>query len=98
MANLTYVLYELESAKRSAVVEMLARELYPPAVILVSEPCRELHAQGAIVEFFHAGNTAPQILCFVTDGHYKGYVLPLEDYDSFIGKYPIEYKLAVAGV
>jgi hypothetical protein len=94
VANLTYVLYEMERAKRSEVVEMLARALYPPAVMVVSEPHKELHAQGAVVEFFHSGEITPQTLCFVTDGHYKGYVLPLDDYDAFVEKYPIEYKLA----
>ena len=97
VANLTYVLYELDRTKRSEVLEMLAGELYPPAILLVSEPHRELHAQGAVVEFFHSGESIPQTLCFVTDGHYKGYVLPLEDYDAFVEKYPIEYKLAIIG-
>ena len=31
---------------------------------------------------------------YVTDGHYKGYILPLEDYETFMEKYPIEYRLA----
>ena len=97
VANLTYVLYELEPAKRSEVVEVLTEALYPPGILLVSEPHRELHSQGAVVEFFHSGETMPETLCFVTDGHYKGYVLPLEDYDAFVEKYPIEYKLAVTG-
>jgi hypothetical protein len=96
VANLTYVLYELERAKRSEVVEILARELYPPAILLISEPHRELHTQGAVVEFFHSGECRPQTLCFVTDGHYRGYVLPLEDYDAFVKRYPIEYRLTVA--
>jgi pimeloyl-ACP methyl ester carboxylesterase len=94
VANLSYVLYELERGERSAIVEMLARELHPPAVLLVSEPHKELHAQGSVVEFFHSGETTPQTLCFVTDGHYKGFVLPLEDYDAFIKRYPIAYTLA----
>jgi hypothetical protein len=97
VANLTYVLYELERSKRSAIVKMLMSELYPPGILLVSEPQKELHSQGAVVEFFHAGESIPQTLCYVTDGHYKGYILPLEDYDAFVEKYPIEYKLAVIG-
>jgi hypothetical protein len=91
VANLTYVLYELEQHKRSAIVEMLTRELYPPGVLLISEPHKELHTQGAVVELFHAGDSTPQTLCFITDGHYKGHVLPLDDYDAFVAKYPIEY-------
>lgn len=92
VANLTYVLYEMEWSKRSEIVEMLAGALYPPAILVISEPHRELHTQGAIVEFFHSGESTPQTLCFVTDGHYKGYVLPLDDYGTFIEKYPIEYS------
>ena len=92
VANLTYVLYELDREKRSAVVDMLISELSPPGILLVSEPHKDLHSQGAVVEFFHAGSVVPQTLCFVTDGHYKGYVLPLEDYEIFVEKYPIEYQ------
>jgi len=91
VANLTYVLYELDKPKRSAVVQLLVRELYPPGVLLVSEPHKELHTQGAVVELFHAGDSTPQTLCFITDGHYKGHVLPLDDYDAFMAKYPIEF-------
>jgi hypothetical protein len=97
VANLTYVLYELERAKRSAIVKMLIGELYPPGILLVSEPHKELHSQGVVVEFFHSGASALQTLCYVTDGHYKGYILPLEDYDAFVDKYPIEYRLALIG-
>lgn len=96
VANVTYVLYEFERAKRSAIVKMLVNELYPPGILLVSEPQKELHSQGAVVELFHAGENVPQTLFYVTDGHYKGYILPLEDYDDFVEKYPIEY-LAVIG-
>jgi hypothetical protein len=97
VASLSYVLYELESAKRSAIVKMLVSELYPPGVLLVSEPHKELHSQGVVVEFYHSGNDTPQTVCYVTDGHYKGYILPLEDYDAFVEEYPIEYKLAATG-
>jgi hypothetical protein len=91
VANLTYVLYEMERTKRSEVVRMLISELHPPGILLISEPHKELHTQGAVVEFFHTGDRIPQTLCYITDGHYKGYVLPLEDYDAFTEKYPIEY-------
>lgn len=93
-ANLTYVLYEFERAKRSAIVEMLVRELHPPGVLLVSEPHKELHAQGVVVELFEDSNATPQTLCYITDGHYRGYVLPLEDYEGFTNQHPIEYKLS----
>jgi hypothetical protein len=95
VANLTYVLYELERAKRSAIVKMLISVLYPPGILLVSEPHKELHSQGVVVELFNARENFQQTLCYVTDGHYKGYILPLEDYDTFMEKYPIEYRLAL---
>jgi hypothetical protein len=96
VANLSYVLYELEQPKRAAIVEMLVNELYPPGILLVSEPHKELHSRGVVVELFNAREGVQQTLCYVTDGHYKGYVLPLEDYDDFTEKYPIEYRLSLA--
>ena len=47
-----------------------------------------------MVEFFHNGSSKPQTLCFVSDGHCKGYVLPLDDYENFVREYPIEYEVA----
>jgi hypothetical protein len=64
---------------------------------LVSEPHKELHSRGVVVELFNRREGGvQQTLCYVTDGHYKGYVLPLEDYDDFTDKYPIEYRLSLA--
>jgi hypothetical protein len=97
VANLTYVLYELERAKRSAIVSMLIGELYPPGILLISEPHKELHSRGTVVELFYAEESLQQTLCYVTDGHYKGYILPLEDYDMFMERYPIKYRLAAIG-
>jgi hypothetical protein len=90
-ANFSYVLYELEREKRAQVVETLVRELYPPGVLIVAEPHHELHGQGTVVELFHNGDIRPQTLCFVSDGHYKGYVIPLDDYDKFSNSFPISY-------
>lgn len=94
--NLSYVLYEFSPRIRSGIIASVLRALEPPGVAIVSEPHRELHAQGVCVEFFHAGDSRPWTLCYVSDGHYKGYVIPLDDYDSFTAEYPIAYDPASA--
>jgi hypothetical protein len=91
--NFSYVLYELERGKRAEILQTLARELHPPGVIIVAEPHRELHGQGAVIEVFHNGDARPYTLCFVSDGHYKGYVIPLDDYETFNHSFPIVYSL-----
>jgi hypothetical protein len=91
-ANFSYVLYELESGMRTKIVEALVRELHPPGVLIVAEPHRELQGQGTVVELFHNGDVTPRTLCFVSDGHYKGYVIPLDDYESFARSFPIIYE------
>lgn len=94
--NLSYVLYEFEHHTRSNIIEAILRELQPPGIMLVSEPHRELHSQGTVVELFRRGASRPMTLCYVSDGHYKGYVIPLDDYDAFIRDHPIEYGLVGA--
>jgi hypothetical protein len=91
-ANLGYVLYELERGQRAEVIDMLVRELRPPGVLIVTEPHNELHGQGAVVELFHNGSRKPHDICFVSDGHFKGHVIPLDDYDKFTRDYPITYE------
>lgn len=91
-ANFSYVLYELERGKRAEIVEALVRELHPPGVLIIAEPHKELQGRGAVVELFHNGKVVPQTLCFVSDGHYKGYVIPLDDYEAFTRSFPIIYE------
>jgi hypothetical protein len=93
-ANLTYVLYEFDRRKRAELIDFLVRELHPPGALIIAEPNQELHGQGAVVEFFHNGDSSPLTLCYVSDGHYKGYVIPLDEYESFSLEYPIAYELA----
>ncbi len=88
-ANLSYVLYELDRRKRAAVIDLIVAHLRPPGVLIVSEPHNELHGQGTVVELYHNGDPKPQTICFVSDGHFKGYVIPLDDYDEFIRDHPI---------
>jgi hypothetical protein len=88
-ANLTYVLYEFERAKRTMIVDALIRELYEPGALIIVEPKNGLERQGAIVEFFHHGDSRPQTLCYVSDGHCKGYIIPLDDYEGFSRDYPL---------
>jgi hypothetical protein len=91
-ANMSYVLYELETEKRRQILETLRRELLPPGVLIVTEPCEELHRAGCVVDIYFNGQPRPLSMCFVSDGHFKGYVLPLDDYDEFIRRYPISYR------
>ena len=90
--NLSYVLYELEEIKRRQVLEVLIRELPRPGIIILTEPQDELHREGCVVEAFIKEKEEPATLCFVSDGHFMGYVIPLDDYQEFISKAPIEYK------
>lgn len=90
-ANLTYVLYEMEPERRRQVIRIVMRELFPPALLMVTEPREELHREGCVVEVFCDNNLAPLSICFVSDGHFKGHVLPLEDYAHFTREYPINF-------
>ena len=87
-ANLSYVLYELEPLQRQKTLEVIMRELHTPGLIIVTEPRDELHREGCVVEVFCNDQTDPLTLCFVSDGHFTGYVLPLDDYDEFVGSIP----------
>lgn len=95
-ANFSYVLYELEHSRRALIIETVARELHPPGVLIVAEPHKDLQGQGTVVELYHGGAIIPLTLCFVSDGHYKGYVMPLDDYDWFIKNFPIAYEATEA--
>ena len=92
VANLSYVLYELDKRKRAAVIELIIARLQPPGLLMVSEPHQELHGQGTVVELYHEGNPKPRTICFVSDGHFKGHVIPLDDYDQFTTEHPIAYE------
>jgi hypothetical protein len=91
-ANLSYVLYELNLADRERIIEILVEELFPPALLIVVEPREELHREGCVVEVFCHGEADPRSLFFISDGHFSGYALPLDDYDSFVSEYPISYE------
>jgi hypothetical protein len=92
VANLTYVLYELDLPARKKVLQTIIDSLHPPGVLLVTEPSDELRRQGCFVDLYHNKSSKPLALCYVSDGHFKGHVLPLEDYDKFVKKYPIHYR------
>jgi hypothetical protein len=90
-ANLSYVLYEMEPERRKHVISIVTRELCPPALLLVTEPREELHREGCVVEVFSNNSPTPLNICFVSDGHFKGHVLPLDDYTQFVRDYPIAF-------
>jgi hypothetical protein len=89
-ANLCYVLYELDSSIRGRVIQTIVESLHSPAILLVIEPRNELHQQGCLVELYQ-GSAIPEKILAVSDGHFKGRVIPAEDYERFISRYPIRY-------
>ena len=74
------------------MIETIVHELHPPGVLLVTEPANELHRQGCVVDLFDNRSLEPMSLCYVSDGHFIGYVLPLDDYDAFTHTRPISYE------
>jgi hypothetical protein len=92
VANITYVLYELPVEQRRLILETVISHLRPPGVLIVTEPCGDLQRQGCVVEFYGYRSLDPLTLCFVSDGHFKGYVIPLDDYEGFIRTRPIRYR------
>ena len=90
--NLSYVLYEIEPGRRGNIIEVLRHALHPPKVILITEPVAELAQPGCTVTLYEESTVFPQRLCAVSDGHFRGSVRPLEDYDSFIGRHPIRMR------
>jgi hypothetical protein len=95
--NLTYVLYELDADYRRQVIDVLIRELFAPSIVIVTEPRDELHREGCVVEVYINGSQEPATLCFVSDGHFRGYVIPLDDYHDFVHDYPISYQRSILG-
>jgi hypothetical protein len=91
-ANISYVLYEMPEQTREAILRAVVNNLDPPGILIVTEPCEELHRQGCVVELYQQGRIEPMSLCFVSDGHFIGHVIPLDDYNSYIDKHPIRYS------
>jgi hypothetical protein len=91
-ANLTYVLYELPVDQRKIALDAVLSHLHPPGLLIVTEPCEELHQQGCVVELYQQNRPKPLTLFFVSDGHFKGHIIPLEDYEAFNDRHPIAYR------
>jgi hypothetical protein len=91
VVNLCYVLYELEREKRNGIIELLKSELRPPAVIMITEPRAELTRQGCVVTVSDEESSSFRNICAVSDGHFRGRVFPLDDYESFVQQFPILY-------
>lgn len=90
-ANLSYVLYELEPRVRPQIIETIVSSLRSPGLLVVTEPHDELQRQGCVVELFLSESRKPLSVCYVSDGHFAGHVLPLDDYDDFTRTNPISY-------
>jgi len=93
-ANLSYVLYELQPERRQLIINRLADTLAMPSLLIVTEPVQELGRAGCQVSLYTAPGQPPLSFCHVSDGHFKGHISPLQDYDSFVHKYPIPYRPA----
>jgi hypothetical protein len=91
-ANLSYVLYELQPQLRRLIIDQLTGALTLPALLIVTEPVQELGRSGCQVNLYTAPGQPPFAFCRVSDGHFAGQVYPLEDYDSFVQKFPITYR------
>jgi hypothetical protein len=89
--NLSYVLYELEAGIRNEVVDTVRRALDPPRLVIVTEPRDELTAQGCTVTHYDDATGSPQAVCAVSDGHFRGEVSPLADYEYLIRRHPIQF-------
>lgn len=90
--NLCYSLYELAPSCRTLVIRTLADCLAEPKVIIVTEPSGNLAEPGCRVTFYDNGTTEPLRICHVSDGHFRGWVAPLEDYDVFRERYGIAFR------
>jgi hypothetical protein len=90
--NLCYSLYELAPSCRALVIRTLAECLADPKVIIVAEPSGDLAEPGCTVTFYDNGTTRPLRVGHVSDGHFRGSVLPLEDYDVFREQYGITFR------
>jgi hypothetical protein len=90
-ANLSYVLYELDPRARPEIIKTIVNSLRSPGLLVVTEPHDELQRQGCVVELFLSGSREPLSVCYVSDGHFAGHVLPLDDYDDFTRANPISY-------
>lgn len=90
--NLSYVLYEIEPDRRDHIIDVLREAMHSPKIIIVTEPVAELAKPGCTVTLHDESRSTPQRLCTVSDGHFKGSVSPLEDYASFVSRYPIHLR------
>ena len=90
--NLCYSLYELTPSCRTLVIRTLTECLAEPKVMIVAEPSGDLAEPGCTVTFYDNGTAQPLRVCRVSDGHFKGSVFPLEDYDFFREQYGIAFR------
>lgn len=80
-ANLSYVLYEFDEARRGEIVETILDALQPPKVLILTEPNSGLTRQGCTVTLYENG--CQHRVCTVSDGHFRGIVTPLDDFGWF---------------
>lgn len=87
--NLCYVLYELTAPRRRELIDLLADVLRPPRIIVAMEPQDELTGPGCTVTYWDESLTGQLEVCAVSDGHFRGRVVPRSGYTTFVDRYPI---------
>lgn len=87
--NLCYVLYQLAPDARTQIIDTLRAALDAPGVILTADPPDDMARPGCVVRLYQEASSAPLRVCAVSDGHFRGHVVPLDDYDTFARSYPL---------
>jgi hypothetical protein len=80
-ATISYVLYEIEPERRRLIIDAIRGSLAEPGVLLTMEPNDGLSLPGCTVTLYESNGV--QSICRVSDGHFRGAVLPLEHYGAF---------------
>lgn len=86
---LSYALYELAPPLRRKVLRILLEALHDPGFIVVIEPNGGLTRQGCTVTVHERATQRSFSVCAVSDGHFRGRVMPLSGYRAFVDNHPI---------
>lgn len=87
--TISYALYQLAPPHRRQVLDVLSHSLDSPGIMVVIEPEQALSAQGCSVSVTEAASGRCWRVLHVSDGHFKGQVTPLVDFDAFTRMFPI---------
>jgi hypothetical protein len=90
--NVGYVLYEMEPSRRVEILRVLQSSLHPPGVVVVSEPNQDLTQPGCEVRLYDHAHPSGLSICAVSDGHFRGTVIPMDGFDAFSRVYRIMFS------